>query len=189
MSAGKYRTIVADPPWPMPESGRWTGKGGNWAEYNGKTTALPYSAMPLTEIESLPVSDLLAADAHLYIWTVNRHLERTYSVARAWGCEPAVLLTWCKAPMGLGMGGAFSSTTEFILLAKRGSLRHTGKVDSSWWQWPRSEHSAKPDALLDYVEQVSPGPYLELFARRARFGWSYWGDESLGTAEMPESAA
>lgn len=39
------------------------------------------------------------------------------------------------------------------------------------------------------VERVSPGPYLELFARRARFGWDYWGDQSLGTAEMPGEAA
>ena len=28
------------------------------------------------------------------------------------------------------------------------------------------------------------GPYLEMFARRARFGWDFWGDESLGTAEL-----
>jgi len=55
---------------------------------------------------------------------------------------------------------------------------------STWWAWPRGAHSAKPDAFLDIVEQVSPGPYVELFARRARFGWDYWGDESLGTAEM-----
>jgi N6-adenosine-specific RNA methylase IME4 len=48
-------------------------------------------------------------------------------------------------------------------------------------------HSAKPDGFLDVVEQVSPGPYLELFARRARFGWDYYGDESLGTAHMEES--
>jgi N6-adenosine-specific RNA methylase IME4 len=59
---------------------------------------------------------------------------------------------------------------------------------STWYQWPRGQHSAKPDAFYDLVEAVSPGPYLELFARRARFGWSYWGDESLGTADMPDTA-
>jgi N6-adenosine-specific RNA methylase IME4 len=40
-------------------------------------------------------------------------------------------------------------------------------------------HSAKPEAFLDVVEQVSPGPYLELFSRRARLGWDTWGDEAL----------
>jgi N6-adenosine-specific RNA methylase IME4 len=49
--------------------------------------------------------------------------------------------------------------------------------------------SSSTDAFLDIVEQVSPGPYLEMFARRARFGWEYYGDESLGTAELPRKAA
>jgi hypothetical protein len=62
------------------------------------------------------------------------------------------------------------------------------RAPSSWFNWPRGAHSAKPEAFLDHVEQVSPGPYLEMFARRARFGWDYWGNESLGTAELPEVA-
>lgn len=60
----------------------------------------------------------------------------------------------------------------------------TQKIDTRWFTWPRGEHSAKPDAFLDIVEQASPGPYLELFARRARFNWDYWGDQSLNTAEV-----
>jgi N6-adenosine-specific RNA methylase IME4 len=69
--------------------------------------------------------------------------------------------------------------------AERGKLL---RASSSWFTWPRGEHSAKPDAFLDLVEQVSPGPYVELFARRARFGWDYWGNQSLGTAEMPPAS-
>jgi N6-adenosine-specific RNA methylase IME4 len=53
----------------------------------------------------------------------------------------------------------------------------------------KAAHSQKPEAWLDHIEQVSPGPYLEMFARRARFGWDYWGDQSLGTASMAENAA
>jgi N6-adenosine-specific RNA methylase IME4 len=74
---------------------------------------------------------------------------------------------------------------EFIVHAKRGKPTHEGQVDRQWWTWSRARHSAKPDAFLDLVEQHFPGPYLEMFARRARFGWDYWGDESLGTAEFP----
>ncbi len=62
-----------------------------------------------------------------------------------------------------------------------------GRIDTRWFTWPRGAHSAKPDAFYDMVEQVSSGPYLELFARRARFGWDYWGDQSLGTAELQAS--
>jgi N6-adenosine-specific RNA methylase IME4 len=54
------------------------------------------------------------------------------------------------------------------------AFRHNAKV-----------HSRKPEGFLDRIEQVSPGPYVELFARRSRFGWDTWGDESLQTAEMP----
>jgi N6-adenosine-specific RNA methylase IME4 len=186
----RYRTIVADPPWPMgPAHGKFragASRRGNWGDHIAATD-LPYASMNLPLIARLPVDDLADQDAHLYIWAVNKFLESAYSIARAWGFRPAQVLTWCKAPMGLGLGEAFTPTTEFVLVAKRGKLSHTGKVDSSWWQWKRAEHSAKPDAFLDMVERVSPGPYLELFARRARFGWDYWGDESLGTAEMPEA--
>jgi hypothetical protein len=77
-----------------------------------------------------------------------------------------------------------------VLFARRGTLAPLQRMDSTWWSWKRPYeggypvHSKKPDGFLDMVEQVSPGPYVELFARRARFGWDYWGDESLGTAEM-----
>lgn len=66
---------------------------------------------------------------------------------------------------------------------------NASRCDTRWWTWPRGKHSEKPDAFYDLVEQVSPAPYVELFARRARFGWDYWGDESLGTAEMPGEIA
>jgi N6-adenosine-specific RNA methylase IME4 len=151
--------------------------------------------MTIADIAALPVADFAEADAHLYLWAINAHLEASYSVARAWGFRPAQLLVWAKTPRGLGLGGAFTSTTEFVLFARRGSLRAIARTESSWWNWKRPEdrtgpsHSRKPDGFLDMVEQVSPGPYLEMFARRARFGWDYFGDESLGTAEMPQSPA
>lgn len=49
------------------------------------------------------------------------------------------------------------------------------RVDRNWWEWPRGPHSVKPPAFLDIVEQVSPGPYVELFARSPRLGWDSWG--------------
>lgn len=83
------------------------------------------------------------------------------------------------------MGRPFTSSAEFVLFARRGVLRTQGDAGRQWWVWPRSAHSAKPEAFLDIVEQVSPGPYLEIFARRARFGWDYAGDGSLGTVQIP----
>lgn len=80
------------------------------------------------------------------------------------------------------------------------SWRHNGVVvppveppfgeagEGTWYVAPRFEHSTKPDLFLDLVERMSPGPYLELFARRARFGWDYWGDQSLGTVDLGGTA-
>jgi N6-adenosine-specific RNA methylase IME4 len=135
--------------------------------------------MTLAEISAFPVATLAEADAHLYLWTVNKFVEQSYSVARAWGFQPSTLLTWCKAPMGIGMGWAHGLTTEHILFCRRGRLSYLTRTDSTWWQWKRGKHSTKPDAFLDIVEQVSPGPYLELFARRQRLGWDTWGNEAL----------
>ena len=102
------------------------------------------------------------------------NLRDAYDVAEAWGFTPSQVLTWCKAPHGLGPGGAFANTTEFCLFARR-NCAHRQRMDSTWWEWPRAAHSVKPAAFFDMVEQVSPGPYVELFARQPRLGWDHWG--------------
>ena len=182
----RYRTIVADPPWDVNGAGpRWTGKKGVDARGVGPSRPLPYQTMALSEILALPVSELADEAAHLYLWTTNRFLDAAYQVVARWGFAPSQMLVWAKTPRGLGLGGAFTSTTEFILFARRGRLPTLSKQNTSWWNWKRPElgtgpqHSRKPEAFLDLVEQVSPGPYLELFARRNRLGWDTWGNESL----------
>lgn len=152
-------------------------------EPGGRNRPLPYPTMSLDEIEALPVRDLADDVAHLYVWTINRYVERTYTIARAWGFRPSALLVWAKTPRGLGGGGHYVNTTEYVLFARRGieGSNPTRRHPTTWWNWPRGEHSAKPDAFLDIVEEVSPGPYAELFSRRPRFGWHYpIGDQALG---------
>lgn len=194
---GKYRTIVADPPWAYP--GGWPGGSSTSASsvFNKgprpkqTRTALPYPSMSIEEICALPVASLAASDAHLYLWTTNRYLRNAYAVAEAWDFRFSQILVWAKTPMGIGPGGAFAQSAEFILFCRRGSLKPLARHNTVWFNWKRAglyAHSKKPDAMLDLVEQVSPGPYVELFARRARFGWDYYGDESLGTATLGEAA-
>lgn len=161
-----YATVVVDPPWRVHQPPVWT---------SGPNRALPYSTMHVDEIRSLQVADLAAADAHLYLWTINRYVEAAYDVARRWGFEPSTLLTWCKRPIGLGPGGAYALTTEHVLFARRGRGAFVERHPTTWWQWDRGEHSEKPAAFLDIVERVSPGPYVELFARAPRLGWDSWG--------------
>lgn len=93
---------------------------------------------------------------------------------------------WPRLKAFLGLGDEMDELVATIN-AKKGTAepRPLEKATSRWFAWPRTEHSAKPEAFLDLVEQVSPGPRLEVFARRARFGWDYAGDGSLGTVEIP----
>lgn len=194
----KYRTIVVDPPWPMgpPHGGRTQSEAGNWTgKWLGYESDLPYQQMTVEVIKALPVSALADADAHLYLWTTNKFLEQAWSVGRAWGFQPSTMLVWGKAPMGIGLGGPFCITTEFVLFCRRGHLAPKQRIDSTWFNWKRPynangapSHSQKPEAFIDLVEQVSPGPYVELFARRHRLGWDVWGNESANTAALETEA-
>jgi N6-adenosine-specific RNA methylase IME4 len=156
-----------------------------------------YATMSLEAIGALPVDDIAEPDAHLYLWTTQMYLRDAYDVVEAWGFgRPSSVLVWSKSPKGLSRS-AFVCSAEFVLFARRGTLPTLDRNMGTVFDWPRqfltgsgSTHSAKPEAFLDMVERMSPGPRLEMFARRARLdGWDYWGDESLGTAEMPERVA
>ena len=164
-----YSTIVADPPWSM-------ARAFTKADPNKR-----YSTMGMKDIEALPVADLAAKDAHLWLWGVNGLMEDAYRVVRAWGFSPITLVTWCKE--GPGVGHYLRNNTEHAILAARGAaMTPESKPLSTWYLWPRGPHSAKPDAFMDLVEQVSPGPYVELFCRRPRFGWDSWGHGYEGQA-------
>lgn len=166
----KYQTILADPPWEVK-------RGPDWGS-NGTSRELTYPTMSLDDIKGLPVSTLANPHgSHLYLWTINKYVEQTYEVARAWGFKPSTLLVWCKAPNGIGLGGTYSLTTEFVLFARRGTCKASQRLDTTWWQWKRGRHSQKPEEFQEIIEAVSPGPYLELFARRRRAGWDVWGNE------------
>ena len=168
-----YATIVADPPW------HYDGRpvGGAAPGTMGATKPFPYSTMTIEEIEDLPVASLASPDAVLWLWTTNRWLRESFGVMDAWGFTYKQTLVWGKNnPMPVG--SVAPSAAEFLLVGKRGSPR-------TEWVWPSSvivlprprsrQHSVKPDAFMDYIEQCSPPPYVELFCRRPRFGWDSWG--------------
>lgn len=191
-----FRCIVADPPWKVHMGGpngatrtkRGIVKPGKWndpAQASSEIDPLQYPTMTIDEICALPVVEVVADKAHLYLWTINRYIESSYRVARAWGFVPATMLYWLKQPMGLGLGGAFVSCVEPILFARRGKLNPLRRWDRNWWAWKRAGHSTKPEELQTIAEQVSPGPYLELFARRKRPGWAAWGNEIACDVQLP----
>ena len=169
LAGQRFGTIVADPPWTV-------GRGPDWGS-NGPSRKLTYPTMDLDDIRSMPVEDHALDVCHLYIWTINKYIEETYEIARRWGFRPSTMLVWAKRPRGIGLGGTFTLTSEFCLYARRGTYKPKRRIDSTWWTWTRGRHSEKPEEFQDMIETVSPGPYLELFARRPRPGWTVWGNE------------
>lgn len=176
---GIFRCIVADPPWELS-----TGPDA-WGTKEKGNDSLAYKTMSLDRIMEMPVEACAADDAQLYLWTTMKYVEPSYEVARAWGFTPSALLTWCKTPHGVGLGGDFRITTEYILYARRGNLQMKQICPTTWFNWPRGIHSEKPDEFYQLVETMTPAPYaeldrLELFARAPRPGWTVWGDEAHG---------
>lgn len=162
-----YATIVADPPWSYSRS---TGIQGAIDDQ--------YSTLSQEQIADLPVGELAAENAHLYLWATTPKLwddPHPAEIARRWGFTYKTLITWVKGERS-GMGWYYRVDTEHVLFCTRGTAPIPPALRESNVIWsPKGHHSAKPDAFVDLVEQVSHGPYVELFCRRPRFGWDSWG--------------
>lgn len=174
-----YRTIVVDPPWHYEKTPK--GRPG-WRK--GDNTILepnlPYPSMTVDEIKALPIPDLAAPDAWLWLWTTNRYLPKAFSVLGAWGFTYKQTLLWTKTGGSHLPAAIAPNHAEFLLYATQGGLTRTATLPSNVIVAPRqNQHSRKPEMFLDLIESVSPSPYLELFARRNRIGWDTWGNESL----------
>jgi N6-adenosine-specific RNA methylase IME4 len=172
-----FATVVIDPPWPYPEG------------FNGfgNRRELPYGAMTIDDIQDLKVTSLLKREGYLFMWTTNKYLGPAFDILSAWGLTYRQTLTWCKPEVG-GLGGMFGTNTEFILVGQKikpgtnahGARTKGKRLPTSWFEWPRREHSQKPEEFYDILEQVAPPPYADVFARRMRLGWKSFGDEVDG---------
>lgn len=180
-----YRTIVADPPWDYGvDHDRWV---------NGNTSisrpAIPYSPMSLDAIKALQIGDVAAHDCRLFLWTTNRFLRVAFDVAEAWRFRFRQVLVWRKTHGHSPFGGSVAPNgCEFVLVCTLGRPELLGRLPSSVFDAPRQFHSVKPELFTDMVERISPGPYLELFARRQRLGWDTWGNEALQHIGLAGSA-
>jgi N6-adenosine-specific RNA methylase IME4 len=158
-----FGTIYADPPWIY---GNQSTRGATGDHYVGLT---------VDEICALPVAKLAAADSHLHLWTTNAFLFDSRRVLEAWGFTYKSCYIWVKPQ--IGMGNYWRVSHEFLLLGVRGILTFEDHSLRSWGEFKRSQHSAKPERIRDQIHKASPGPRLELFARRPVEGWTCWGNE------------
>lgn len=170
--AGRFSTIVCDPPWPfvdrLPGRGRGSGKH--------------YSLLSLEHIAALPVAESAADDAHLYLWVPNAFFDAAFVIARGWGFTPKTVITWIKVTKAgtprMGMGRYYRNATEQLLFATRGKLPTARRDVLNVLFSEREQHSAKPESFYEMVRRMSPEPRLELFARRAASGFAIWGDQA-----------
>jgi N6-adenosine-specific RNA methylase IME4 len=191
----KFGTILADPPWPYRSPRAIVGNGGR-GNQNGRAKVViqvdasaHYPLMTLEQIKRLPVKDVAADAAHLYLWTTNAFMVEAHEVARAWGFEPKTLLTWVKIKrdrpeVSMRTGYWYRSATEHVVFGVRGRQRLLGPTVPTAYLLPRLRHSEKPAFFHQLIEEQSPGPYLELFARRLRLGWDSWGNEIESTIQL-----
>jgi N6-adenosine-specific RNA methylase IME4 len=137
------------------------------------------------EVRDLPIRDLADVACRLFLWTTSRYLPVSFEILRGWGFRYKQTLVWHKTGNPSPFGGSVAPNhAEFLLVATRGAP-FIGRWPSSVVSAPaQRQHSRKPEVFLDLVEQVSPGPYLELFARRQRLGWDTWGNEALEHVEL-----
>jgi len=178
---GCFGTILADPPW------RFLNKTGKVAPEHRRLRR--YATMTLDEIAALPVAQLAATPAHLYLWCPNALLPDGLAVLQSWGFTYKSHLVWYKirkdgGPDGRGVGFYFRNVTELVLFGVRGKNARTlapGRRQVNLLATQKREHSRKPDELYGIIERCSPGPFLELFARgNARPNWTAWGNEAGG---------
>jgi N6-adenosine-specific RNA methylase IME4 len=169
----RFRTILADPPWDIQQ------RGARGAERH-------YDLMSLDRIKAMPVADLAQDDAHLWLWVTNATLRHGYDVAEAWGFTVRSPLTWIK--FRLGLGNYLRNSTEHLLFATKGKAPVNFRSQPTWVNAPVQDHSHKPEEQYALIERISPGPYLELFARRrppSSSDWSVWGNEIDSDVSIP----
>jgi len=178
LSQEKFTTLLADPPW------QFQNRTGKMAPEHKRLNR--YGTLKLDDIKQIPVSEVVAERAHLYLWVPNALLQEGMDVMRAWGFEYKSNIVWQKVrkdgePDGRGVGFYFRNTTEIILFGLKGKNFRTlapARSQVNVIKSRKREHSRKPDEQYQLIESCSPGPYLELFGRGNRENWTTWGNQA-----------
>jgi N6-adenosine-specific RNA methylase IME4 len=172
-----FATILADPPW------QFQNRTGKMAPEHKRLHR--YGTMSMSDIFELPVAQIAAKRAHLYLWVPNALIQEGLETMSRWGFKYKTQLIWYKVrkdggPDRRGVGFYFRNVTEVLLFGVRGKHARTlqpGRSMANIIVSRKGAHSVKPEEQFDVIESCSPGPYLELFARRPRIGWHQWGNE------------
>jgi N6-adenosine-specific RNA methylase IME4 len=180
---GHFGAILADPPWAFP---KWSGLA-----VPARTKEQPYAYMTMQDIATLPVEEFAADNCVLLCWVTWPMLLDCLNVIKKWGFAYKTCgFAWIKADntqadffqeelkTEMKLGYWTRSNSEVCLLATRGTPKRVSAGVRQAIVAPAREHSRKPDGIHERIERLVAGPYLELFARQQRAGWTVWGNQT-----------
>ena len=172
----KYKIIYADPPWTyLSDRTEKRGLIGLAQQH--------YNTMSMAELKKLPVSDIADDDCMLFLWITAPKMNEVFELIKSWGFEyKTFAFNWIKTTNKgkprCGLGWYTRSSSEFVLLARKGKFkRRSASVRQAIFS-PLKRHSQKPAEVRDRIIQLCGDlPRIELFAREKTPGWDYWGNE------------
>lgn len=177
----KYNIILADPPWNYKDH----------ASADDRGAIYKYNMLSQASLCRLPVRDIVADDAVLFLWCTFPMILEAIEVVTAWGFKYKTLgFIWVKQtklgkPWHWGMGNWTRSNSEPCLIGVRGKLRRIHKGIHQVVCSPVKRHSEKPTEVHDRIVQLMGDlPRVELFARQKMPGWDAWGDQLKGSKKL-----
>ena len=174
---GRYATVVVDCPWPTKGA---HGKNAPGYYHRG-------DLLSIADLRELPIPDILAEDAWVFMWTFQSHFKDAFALLESWGVEFKFLMVWHKED-GFQPSQRPRYNGEFLLVGSKGRPKFIETKDfRTVNMWPRGEHSQKPDASYELIARVCEEPRLDIFARQAHAGFDCWGNEAPGARPEPDA--
>jgi len=170
----KYNTIVIDPPWNI-------SMGAIPKCRPNRARQLPYKTMNLEEIKQFPIKDYAEDGAHIYCWTTNKMIWFIPEIFKAWGVRFHLIIPMIKPTGMTPLLTGYKFAAEYCILGffNPPMQKFIGAGKLNWIKAfnKAGSHSSKPDEFYSLVEQMSPGPRIDIFSRKKREGWEQYGDE------------
>ena len=170
----KAGAIIADPPVAFET---WSPKG------EGRSPQHHYACESFERLATIPMTRAAAKNCFLFLWIPLRSVFVAEPLMRAWGFKfSGAAFAWVKQnPSGvgwfMGCGHGTRHNVEVCWLGRRGAPQRKSARVRELIVAPVRQHSRKPDEIYQRVEELSDGPYLELFARQEWPGWTCIGNE------------
>ena len=162
---GKFDVIAIDPPWNY----------GTQFNASGRRVANPYPEMTQEELKKieLPASE----NCVLFLWTTHKFIWDAKELLDEWGFEYRSMFVWDKQK--IGMGNLVRMQCEFCLMGIKGNpvFRDAHNIRDIFSE-PRREHSRKPEAFYEMVNNLCVGRKLDYFSREHRDGWCSYGNDT-----------